>query len=134
MNDAAKYRVLVPESLGDEGIRILREAPDAAADIRVGLSRAELLRIIGGYDAIITRSGTSMDTEAIAAAGKLRVIARAGVGVDNVNIQEASRRGIVVINAPTGNTLAAAEQTMALMLAMMRHVPQAHDSLTRGEW
>ncbi|MCL2684735.1 MAG: phosphoglycerate dehydrogenase, partial [Synergistaceae bacterium] len=101
---------------------------------RTGLSRQELLKILGDYDAVITRSGTSMDKAAIGVAKKLKVIARAGVGVDNVDIQEASKRGIVVINAPTGNTLAAAEQTMALMLAMMRHVPHAHHSITRGEW
>jgi D-3-phosphoglycerate dehydrogenase len=129
-----KFKIIIPEALGDEGLKILREAPDVEADIKTGLSKPDLLKIIGGYDAIITRSGTAMDKAAIEAAVKLKVIARAGVGVDNVDIQEASRRGIVVINAPTGNTLAAAEQTMALMLAMMRHIPQAHHSLTQGEW
>jgi D-3-phosphoglycerate dehydrogenase len=129
-----KFKILIPESLGDEGIRILRETPDAEADVKIGLSRQEFLDIIENYDAVITRSGTSMDKAAIDAAKRLKVIARAGVGVDNVDIQEASKRGIVVINAPTGNTLAAAEQTMALMLAMMRHVPQAHFSLVQGEW
>ena len=129
-----KFRIIIPEALGDEGLRILREAPDVDADVKTGITRADLLKIIEHYDAIITRSGTTMDKTAIDAANKLKVIARAGVGVDNVDIQEASRRGIVVINAPTGNTLAAAEQTMALMLAMMRHIPQAHASLTHGEW
>jgi D-3-phosphoglycerate dehydrogenase len=129
-----KFKIIIPETLGDEGLRILREAPDVDADIKTGLSKPDLLKIIGDYDAIITRSGTAMDKTAIEAAKKLKVIARAGVGVDNVDIQEASRHGIVVINAPTGNTLAAAEQTMALMLAMMRHTPQAHASLTHGEW
>ncbi|MDR1650304.1 MAG: phosphoglycerate dehydrogenase [Synergistaceae bacterium] len=128
------FRIIIPEALGDEGVRMLKDAPDADADIRVGITKPDLLKIIGHYDAIITRSGTSMDKEAIAAASRLKVIARAGVGVDNVDIQEASRRGIVVINAPTGNTLAAAEHTMALLLALMRHIPQACASLTRGEW
>jgi D-3-phosphoglycerate dehydrogenase len=129
-----KFRIIIPEALGDEGLRILKEAGDVDVDIRTGIIRSDLLKIIEHYDAIITRSGTTMDKTAIGAAKKLKVIARAGVGVDNVDIQEASRRGIVVINAPTGNTLAAAEQTMALMLAMMRHIPQAHISLTHGEW
>ena len=129
-----KFRVLVPETLGEDGLNILREAPDVEADVRTGLSKPELLGILGDYDAIITRSGTTMDKAAIDAGKKLKVIARAGVGVDNVDIHEASRRGIVVINAPTGNTLAAAEQTMALMLALVRHVPQAHSSLVYGEW
>jgi D-3-phosphoglycerate dehydrogenase len=129
-----KFRIIIPEALGDEGLRILSEAADVDADVRTGIGRDELLKIIEHYDAIITRSGTSMDKTAIDAAKRLKVIARAGVGVDNVDIQEASRRGIVVINAPTGNTLAAAEQTMALMLSMMRHIPQAHMSLIHGEW
>ncbi|MDR1137849.1 MAG: phosphoglycerate dehydrogenase [Synergistaceae bacterium] len=129
-----KFRIIIPEALGDEGLRILKEATDVDADIKTGITREELLKIIEHYDAIITRSGTAMDKTAIDAAKRLKVIARAGVGVDNVDIQEASRRGIVVINAPTGNTLAAAEQTMALMLAMMRHIPQAHISLAHGEW
>ncbi|MDR1915260.1 MAG: phosphoglycerate dehydrogenase [Synergistaceae bacterium] len=129
-----KFRVLIPEALGDEGIRILSEASDVEVDIKIGLSKPDLLEILKDYDAIITRSGTSMDKAAIEAAPRLKVIARAGVGVDNVDIQEASRHGIVVINAPTGNTLAAAEQTMALMLAMMRRIPQAYGSLRDGKW
>ncbi|MDR3279843.1 MAG: phosphoglycerate dehydrogenase [Synergistaceae bacterium] len=129
-----KFKIIIPEALGDEGLRILKEAPDVETDVKVGITKPELLKIIGHYDAIITRSGTAMDREAIEASKRLKVIARAGVGVDNVDIQEASRHGIVVINAPTGNTLAAAEQTMALMLAMMRHTAQAYASLMRGEW
>lgn len=86
------------------------------------------------YDAVITRSGTPMDKSAIDAAKKAKVIARAGVGVDNVDLQEASRRGVIVINAPTGNTLAATEQTIALMLSVMRGTPHAFNSLKSGEW
>lgn len=135
MSDEQKrYRVLVPEDLGEGGLALLESAPDVRADIRLGLSREELLRILPHYDAIITRSGTKMDAEAIAAGTSLRVIARAGVGVDNVDIQAASRRGMIVINAPTGNTLAAAEQTMALMLSVMRHTPHACASMRVGEW
>jgi D-3-phosphoglycerate dehydrogenase len=129
-----KFRIIVPEALGQEGIRLLNEAPDVTADIRVGISRDDLLGVIGEYDAIITRSGTAMDKALIDAAKELKVIARAGVGVDNVDIQEASRRGIVLINAPTGNTLAAAEHTLALLLSLVRHIPQAYVSLCEGKW
>ncbi|MDR3254356.1 MAG: phosphoglycerate dehydrogenase [Synergistaceae bacterium] len=131
---SGKFRVLVPEPLGDEGVRMLKDSSDVDADIRIGLSKADLVKILGNYDAIIMRSGTILDKAAIEAGVKLKVVARAGVGVDNVDIQEASRRGIVVINTPTGNTLAAAEQTMALMLAIIRKIPQALISLKAGEW
>ena len=129
-----KFRILVTEHIGDEGIMILRGAPDVMLDVRAGLSREDLLKSIHLYDAVITRSSTRMDKEAIDAGTQLKVVARAGVGVDNVDIQEASRRGIVVINAPTGNTLAAAEHTMALILSLVRKIPHAHNSLTSGEW
>lgn len=129
-----KFKVLVPEPLGEEGLAMLREAGDVELTVNSSITREELLSTLGEYDAIITRSGTTMDKEAIDAASNIKVIARAGVGVDNVNLPEASKRGIVVINAPTGNTLAAAEQTMALMLSLMRKTPQAHSSLAAGKW
>jgi len=129
-----KFKVLVPEPLGEEGLAMLREAEDVELTVRSAITREELLASLPEYDAIITRSGTTMDKEAIDAAVNIKVIARAGVGVDNVNLPEASKRGIVVINAPTGNTLAAAEQTMALMLALMRKTVQAHASLASGKW
>ncbi len=128
------FKILVTEHLGAEGIRIMEDAPDVALDVKIGMTREELFRILPEYDAIVTRSGTPMDKPAVDAGTKLRVIARAGVGVDNVDLQEASKRGIVVINAPTGNTLAATEQTMTLMLSMMRRTPQANNSLRGGEW
>ena len=113
---------------------MLREAPDIELIEEVGMSREDLLKRLPEMDAVLTRSGTKMDEEALNAAVNLKVIARAGVGVDNVNVPVASRKGIVVINAPTGNTLAAAELTMALMLALVRKVPQAFGSLRNGEW
>lgn len=132
--DKRKFRILIPEDLGEDGLKILRDASDVEADIRTGLSVDELHKVLPDYDAIITRSGTKMNAEAIAAGTRLRVIARAGVGVDNVDIQEASKRGIIVINAPTGNTLAATEHTIALMLSAMRMIPYAHASLKEGKW
>lgn len=133
-HDEKKFKVLITEHVGQAGIDIFKEAPDVDLDIKIGLSREELHSILDQYDAVLTRSGTPMDKEAICAAKKLKVIARAGVGVDNVDLSEASRRGIVVINAPTGNTVAAAEQTIVLMLSVIRRTPQAYFSLRAGEW
>jgi D-3-phosphoglycerate dehydrogenase len=129
-----KWRVLVAEPLGEAGLAMLREAPDIELIEAVGISREDFLKKLPEADAVLTRSATKMDEEALNAASRLKVIARAGVGVDNVDIPAASRKGIVVINAPTGNTLAAAELTMALLLALLRKVPQAYVSLKKGNW
>lgn len=131
---AQRFRILVTEHLGSEGIEMLEQAPDVTLDVKIGITRDELLKTLHEYDAVITRSGTPMDKTAIDAASRAKVIARAGVGVDNVDLQEASKRGIIVINAPTGNTLAATEQTIALMLSAMRNTPHAFNSLRSGEW
>lgn len=134
MEAQKKFKILVTDHLGEEGLALLRDAADVSTDIKPGIGRDELLSTLGDYDAIITRSGTAMDAAAISSGTKLRVIARAGVGVDNVDLEEASRRGIIVINTPTGNTIAATEQTMALMLSIMRLTPYAHMSIAAGEW
>lgn len=134
MADQNKWKVLVAETVGEAGLQILRDAPDIELLEEVGISRENFLKKLPGIDAVLTRSGTKMDEEALDAAVKLKVVARAGVGVDNVNVPAASRKGVVVINAPTGNTLAAAELTMALMLAIVRKVPQAFGSIKGGEW
>lgn len=134
MTEQVKWKVLVAEPLGEAGLAMLREAPDIELMEAVGISREDFLKKLPDVDAVLTRSGTKMDEEALNAATKLKVIARAGVGVDNVDVPVASRKGVVVINAPTGNTLAAAEFTMALMLALVRKVPQAFASLRSGKW
>ena len=128
------WKVLIAETVGEAGLNLLRDAPDIELIEEVGISREDFLKKLPEMDAVLTRSGTKMDEEALNAATKLKVVARAGVGVDNVNIPVASRKGVVVINAPTGNTLAAAELTMALMLSLVRKVPQAFGSLRSGEW
>ncbi len=125
-------KVLIADPISDEGIDILRDS--AEVDIKTGLKPEELARIIGDYEALVVRSQTQVTAEVIAAAGKLQVIARAGVGVDNIDLDEATRRGIVVVNAPTGNTISAAEHTIALMLALARHIPQANAALKSGVW
>ena len=129
-----KWKVLVAETVGEAGLQMLRDALDIDLIEEVGMTRENLLKKLPEMDAVLTRSGTKMDEEALNAAVKLKVVARAGVGVDNVNVPVASRKGVVVINAPTGNTLAAAELTMALMLGLVRKVPQAFGSLRSGAW
>lgn len=125
-------KVLVADPIADEGIEVLRGS--AEVDIKPGIDEKELISIIGDYEALIVRSQTQVTAEVIAAGDKLQVIARAGVGLDNINVEEATRRGIVVLNAPTGNTVSAAEHTIALMLALARHIPQANALLKSGVW
>jgi D-3-phosphoglycerate dehydrogenase / 2-oxoglutarate reductase len=128
----APCRVLVAEPIADSGVNMLRERFDV--DVATGLSADELAERIAPYHAILIRSATRMDADLIARADNLRVIGRAGVGVDNVDVAAATKRGIVVANAPEANTVAAAEHTVALMLALARNIPQAHASLTAGRW
>jgi len=125
-------KVLIADPLADEGIDILRR--HAEVDVKTGLKAEELIAIIGDYEALIVRSQTKVTDKVIQAGKKLQVIARAGVGVDNIDVKEATQRGIVVVNAPTGNTISAAEHTIALMLSLARHIPQANAVLKSGAW
>jgi D-3-phosphoglycerate dehydrogenase len=125
-------KVLIADELSEEGINILR--PHAEVDVKTGLKPEELMAIIGDYDALLVRSQTKVTADVIKAGKKLQVIARAGVGVDNVDVDEATQQGIIVVNAPTGNTISAAEHTIALMLALARNIPQANAVLRGGEW
>ena len=125
-------RILVSEALAEEGLAILRGG--AEVDARDGLSRAELVAAIAGCQGLIVRSGTRVDRELIEAAPKLRVIGRAGAGVDNIDLDAASERGIIVLNAAGGNTVSAAELAIALLLSLSRHLPEANASLKSGEW
>jgi D-3-phosphoglycerate dehydrogenase / 2-oxoglutarate reductase len=125
-------RVLVKEKIADAGVDLLR----ADFDVELGLEwdQAELERRIGDFDAILIRSATKMTAELIERGERLKVIGRAGTGVDNVDMEAATQRGIIVANAPESNSIAAAEHTLALALALCRNVPQAHASLVGGEW
>jgi D-3-phosphoglycerate dehydrogenase len=125
-------RVLVKEKIADSGIELLR----ADFDVELGLEMAdgELAERIGEYDAILIRSATKLTADLIERADRLRVIGRAGTGVDNVDVEAATKRGIIVANAPESNSVAAAEHTVALALALARNVPQAHGSLISGKW
>ncbi|MEO1001791.1 MAG: phosphoglycerate dehydrogenase [Cyanobacteria bacterium J06638_7] len=125
-------KVLVSDPIDQAGIDILSEV--AQVDLRPGLSAAALQACIGGYDALMIRSGTTVSAAVIEAADQLKIIGRAGVGVDNVDVPAATRRGVLVVNSPEGNTIAAAEHALALMLSLSRHVPQAHASTLAGGW
>jgi D-3-phosphoglycerate dehydrogenase len=127
-----QYRILVAEKIADSGVDLLRER--FAVDLGVGWSPEELAERIGGYHGIVIRSATQLTAELIERADSLRVIGRAGIGVDNVDVDAATKRGIIVANAPQSNIVAAAEHTIALMLALARNIPQAHASLTAGRW
>jgi len=125
-------KVLITDAISDEGIGILRD--HAQVDVRVGITPEELISTIGDYEALIVRSQTRVSAKVIQAGEKLQVIARAGVGIDNIDVDEATRRGIMVVNAPTGNTISAAEHTIALMLSLARYIPQASAVLKSGVW
>jgi D-3-phosphoglycerate dehydrogenase / 2-oxoglutarate reductase len=127
-----QYRILVAEPIADSGVDLLRERFEV--DVAVGLSGEELAERIGGYHGILIRSATQLTADVIGRAERLRVIGRAGIGVDNVDVDAATKRGIIVANAPQSNIVAAAEHTIALMLALARNIPQAHGSLTAGRW
>jgi D-3-phosphoglycerate dehydrogenase len=126
-------RVLVSEAVGDSGLDLLHAA-GFDVDVGVGWPREQLEERIGDYEGILIRSATKLDAGLIARATKLRVIARAGVGIDNIDVATATKAGIVVANAPRSNIVTAAEHTMALLLALARNVPQAHGSLVAGQW
>jgi D-3-phosphoglycerate dehydrogenase / 2-oxoglutarate reductase len=128
------YHVLVPDSVHKSAVEILNRADGIAVTAPGQMSRAETLAAIPDADALIIRSATKADAELITASSKLKIIARAGVGVDNVDVDAASRKGIVVVNTPEGNTIATAEYTFGLILALARHIPQAFDSLNSGKW
>ena len=125
-------KVLITDPLAPAGVETL--AVDHDVDVMTDLSKKELLEVIGGYDALVVRSQTQVDADVIAAGRRLKVIARAGVGVDNVDLEAATRSGIVVCNAPQSNIISAAEHTVAMLLAVARNIPQAHGALTEGRW
>jgi D-3-phosphoglycerate dehydrogenase len=125
-------KVLVADPIAPEGVELLRSR--AEVSVQLGLKPLELKGVVGQYDALVVRSETKVTAEVIGAAHRLQVIARAGIGVDNIDVAAATSAGIAVVNAPAGNTIAAAEHTLALMLALARNIPQAHQSLKSGQW
>lgn len=126
------YKVLVADPIAADGVEFLRG--HAGVDVRTGMPVDELLRAVADYDALIVRSETKVTARVLEAGERLQVVARAGVGVDNIDVEAATKRGVLVVNAPLGNTVAAAEHAMALMLALARRIPQADASIRAGEW
>lgn len=131
-NKRAETKILITDHISEEGIRKLREFGDV--EIQVGVSEEELKARIAGYDALIVRSGTKVTREVIEAGTRLKVIGRAGVGVDNIDVDSATERGIMVVNAPGANTISAAEHTIGMLLSLSRKIPAANQSLKSGEW
>lgn len=127
-------KVLVTDEISESGLALLANDPRVELDVKLGLSLAELHKTIGAYEAIITRSGTTVDEALLEHASNLKMVARAGVGIDNVDVQAASKRGIIVVNAPFGNTNSAAEHSMALLLSLCRKVTLANADLKSGAW
>ena len=127
-----KTKVLVKESIADAGVELLRERFEV--ELGVDWDDGELERRIGEFDGILIRSATKLTPDLIERGERLKVIGRAGTGVDNVDIDAATKRGIIVANAPEANSIAAAEHTLALILALCRNIPQAHASLAAGNW
>jgi D-3-phosphoglycerate dehydrogenase len=128
------YRVLLSDSLGPEGLAKLREQPDLEVEARPGLSPAELCEIIGDFHGLVVRSGTKVTAQVLANARQLRVIGRAGIGVDNVDVDAATKRGVVVMNTPGGSNVTTAEHAIAMLLALARNIPQAAAAVRAGEW
>mgnify|MGYP001179712651 FL=1 len=125
-------RVLIADPISKKGIELLSKY--CQVDVKTGLSKESLLEIIPLYDALIVRSETKVDRDIIFAGSNLKIIGRAGVGVDNIDVNAATERGIIVVNAPEGNTISACEHTFALMLSLARNIPSANYSLKKGEW
>src|SRR3989338_1514952 len=130
----ADIRILVTDPLAEEGIRLMQAANGVKVDVKPKLPQEELLKVIGDYDGLVVRSGTQVTKEVLEKASRLKVVGRAGAGLDNVDVAAASKRGIVVMNAAGGNTISTAEHTMAMLMALSRNIPQACASLKAGKW
>ncbi len=128
------FKILISDPLAEEGIEILKKVKEFKVDVKLKLPPEELKKLIKDYDALLVRSGTKVTKEVIENANKLKVIGRAGVGLDNVDLASASKRGIIVMNTPGGNTISTAEHTMSLILALSRNISQADSSTKKGQW
>lgn len=132
---SAVNRILIADEIAQEGVDLLRrELPTAQIDIRTGLKPEQLRAIIGEYAALIVRSATQVTADILAEAHQLKIVGRAGVGVDNIDTEAATNYGIMVVNSPTGNIVAAAEHTIAMLMALARHIPEANSSTRAGKW
>jgi len=128
------FKILVSDPLSEEGLKILKSSKEFCVDVKTGLNKEDLIKIIGGYDALLVRSGTKVTADVIEAATNLKIIGRAGVGLDNVDLKAATARGIIVMNTPGGNTISTAEHTMSMILALSRSIAPAAASMANNEW
>src|SRR5437588_9689773 len=132
---AETIKILITDRIAREGIELLRtQLPEAQIDERPGIKPEQLRTIIGEYHALIVRSETQVTGDILTAAMRLKIVGRAGVGVDNIDTEAATRQGIMVVNSPTGNIIAAAEHTIGLLMAMARQIPAANSSTKTGHW
>ena len=127
-------KILVSDSLSEEGLRLLREMPGCQVDVITDLKPDQLKERIKEYEALIVRSATKVTRDVIQQAARLKVIGRAGVGLDNVDLEAATQKGVIVMNTPAGNTISTAEHTMSMILALSRNIAQANASMKKGEW
>jgi D-3-phosphoglycerate dehydrogenase / 2-oxoglutarate reductase len=127
-------KILVSDKLGEKGLEVLEKEKNIQYDVKTGMTPDELKKVIGDYDGIIIRSATKLTKDVLACADKLKAIGRAGVGLDNVDLEAASKRGIIVMNTPGGNTVSTCEHSIAMLLSLSRNIPQADSSLKKKEW
>ncbi|MFA5177680.1 MAG: hydroxyacid dehydrogenase, partial [Candidatus Omnitrophota bacterium] len=127
-------KILVSDPLSDEGLKILKEVKEFQVDVKTDLKPEELKKVIKDYDALLVRSATKVTADIINAAAKLKVVGRAGVGLDNVDLNAATQKGIIVMNTPAGNTISTAEHAVSMILSLSRNIPQANASTKKGEW
>lgn len=127
-------KILVSDPLSEEGLKILKDVKEFQVEVKTELKPEVLKETIKNYDALIVRSATKVTKEIIEAATKLKVIGRAGVGLDNVDLEAATQKGIIVMNTPGGNTISTAEHTVSMILSLSRNIPQANASTKKGEW
>lgn len=130
----SEVKVLVADPISEVGIELLAGHPSISVDVKTGLSAEELLAVVGDYDGLVVRSQTKVSKEVLLAAGRLKIVGRAGVGVDNIDRNAATEAGVVVMNTPTGNTISTAEHAFSLLLSLARNTPQAHASVIAGKW
>jgi D-3-phosphoglycerate dehydrogenase / 2-oxoglutarate reductase len=131
---AEEFRVLLSDPLNPQGVEVFQRHPQLKVDVRTGLNPSELSKVIAPYHALVVRSATRVTREVLEHAMSLRVIGRAGVGVDNIDLEAATRRGIVVMNSPVGNSVTTAEHTVSMMMALARHIPAADAAVKAGRW
>jgi len=127
-------KILISDSLSPKGVEVFEKAEGIEVDVKTKLLPEELKAIIGEYDGLVVRSATKVTAEVIEAADRLKVVGRAGSGLDNIDVQAASKKGIVVMNTPGGNTITTAEHAISMMLALSRKIPQATASMKGKKW